>query len=159
MTIHVWAKPGAHTLTFRGAWLATRSITLPDGEVIQAVTGFGFLDHAATFQVGDTIPPVPPVPPVPPPGTRVGVIVEETSQRTPAQAQLWLKARAAFEEKRLYLLDQDQLSGPYWSKIAQAVRDKNLGLPVLVVVTDAGAVVRVVACPTSVDALKTELSK
>lgn len=161
--IHVWAKPGRHVLTFRGAWLATRSVELPNGEVIQAVTGFGFLDHAAEFTVGsdddDEDPQPNPIPPPPPPGLRVGVIVEETLERTVDQARLWLELRKTFEKDRLFILDQDQLVGPFWSKFAEAVRDSQLELPVLVVAAEGGQVVRVVKCPDTADRIKKELSQ
>jgi len=155
--IHVWAAPGTHAISFRGAWVQTRSVELPNGEVIQALIGFGFLDDTATVVVGE---PEPPPPPPPPPGLRLGVIVEESQERTPQQAQLWLESRQAFEANRLYILDKDQSpSDQSLSNAVQAARDSRLELPVLVVLSEGGDVVRVVSCPGSVEQLKSELSK
>ena len=156
---YVCGSPGKHALAFSGYWvLLGPEITVKDvngvDQTFQPHLGDGPLNFAAEFEVLGKADPPPP-----PPGVRVGVIVEETLQRTTAQASLYLAARKAFEPNRLLIYDQDQLTGPYWSKIAQAAREANLPLPVLVITAVDGSVVRVESCPTSVDGLKKELAK
>jgi hypothetical protein len=63
--IHIWAKPGTHTVSYRGVWIATVPVTLADGTVVQVLQGFGFLDESATFTVKGGTGPNPPLPPDP----------------------------------------------------------------------------------------------
>jgi hypothetical protein len=62
--IHVWAPPGTNQIAYRGVWIKTTPITLPDGTVVQVLQGFGFLDESAVFKVtgGGPNPPLPPTP-------------------------------------------------------------------------------------------------
>lgn len=149
-SVHIWAAPGQHQIAFRGAWVQTRSIEI-NGEQVQVLVGFGFVDHTASFTVGedDDINPPPP----PPPGDRWGIVVEETTQRTPAQAQLWLQARQQFPLNKLLIIDQHSLA-PSVAKYVSAAREANLPLPVLVVVSESGAVVETRSCPVSVSEIK-----
>jgi len=153
-TIHIWAAPGTHKLAFRGAWIQTKDVTLPDGETIQALLGFGFLSDSVEFTVEGKQGPDPPPPP---PQELVGVIVEETTERTTDQARLWHEIRRAFpaEFGKLNILDKDQLVGPSWSSVSQAVRDSNLTLPVLVVTVPGGdRIIKVIPCPDTVAKIK-----
>lgn len=65
-TIHIWAKPGSHIISFRGVWMKTRELTI-EGQTVQVLEGFGFIDRQAAFQVQgkEPDPPNPPDPPVP----------------------------------------------------------------------------------------------
>ena len=82
-SLHVWAAPGSHTLSFRGVWIKTTPITLPDGTVVQVLQGFGFLDETARFTVKGGGPDPGPNPPPPPPPSRLGVvIIEDAEART-----------------------------------------------------------------------------
>jgi hypothetical protein len=82
--LHIWAKPGTHTVSYRGVWIKTVPVTLADGTVVQVLEGFGFLDESATFTVkGGDDDDDDPDPPPPPPVTRLGVvIVEDAEART-----------------------------------------------------------------------------
>ena len=151
--VHIWAPPGEHKLSFRGAWVQSKSVELPSGDVIQALIGFGFIDNTATFRVG---PSEPPPPPPPPPGNRWGVIIRESSQQTPSQAYLYQQLRQQLPPKRLYIVDPNQ-PHPSWLKYVQAARDSQNQLPVLVVVTDAGQIVESVPLPSSVADVRSKL--
>ena len=59
-------------------------------------------------------------------------------------------------DKRLLILDQSNLPASL-QKIASAVREANLPLPVLVAVSSAGDAVKIVKCPSTVDGVKKEL--
>lgn len=65
-TVHIWAKPGTHTLRFSGFWLHLKEITFTDGAgeeiTITSYLGHGFIDETAEFKVkgGDDGPdPIP----------------------------------------------------------------------------------------------------
>jgi hypothetical protein len=62
--IHIWAPAGTHKLSYRGIWIKTRPITI-DGQTVQVLEGFGFIDESASFKVGGGPDPGPD-PPVPP---------------------------------------------------------------------------------------------
>jgi hypothetical protein len=62
--VHIWAGPGKHTVAFRGMWIKTRPIEI-NGEVVQVLEGFGFVDEQATVTVGEDPGPDPPDPPTP----------------------------------------------------------------------------------------------
>jgi hypothetical protein len=105
---------------------------------------------------GDPGPdPPPPVPPVPP-GERWAVIWNETAQRTPQQASLYVALRKEFQSERLLILDVSQLP-PKWeawrAKLAPAQ-----ALPALMVVA-GNQLVRVVPLPSSVAAVREAISK
>lgn len=153
---HIWAKPGTHQIAFRGAWLQTKNVELPNGETIQALIGFGFINETAVVVVG-TPEPEPSPNPTPPPGPRMGVIIEETTARTTQQAQLWLQVRKTLPT--VYLLDKDQLRGPLWEKLGSALREKPVTLPVLAVLDGDGNVLRLVPCPVTVTDIKAEVNK
>jgi hypothetical protein len=87
--VHIWAPPGTYDVGLFGLWLKTREVEIA-GAKVQVLEGFGLLNSKATFQVGPADPPTPPVPPTPPPTPQpqklTAVVIEESSQRTPAQA-------------------------------------------------------------------------
>ncbi len=116
-TVHVWAPPGLYSLSIRGLWTKTRTVTV-EGKPAQLLEGMGLLDDRATFTVEATAPPTPqpptppPTPPTPAKPAHVSaVIIEETSKRTPAQAaaifdaglQDWAKTRG----HQVYVFDKD----------------------------------------------------
>ena len=148
-SVHIWAAPGAHKITARGYWLLTKRVTLPDGQAFDALLGFGQIDHEATVTVGG------PSPPPPPPGKAWGVILEETSERTPQQAALWLQARTAFKSgPKFLILDDDSPDAAPYLRHASA-----LPRPALVVLADDGALVSAAPCPMTLDAIKKALGR
>lgn len=154
--VHAWAPPGRHAIRFRGVWLQTRQATI-DGETVRILQDFGFLTEHAAFEVGDGPDPPPP----PPPENRWGIIVEETSRRTPEHAALWSRATHATTLNELMIVDQDSRAAslePYQAAAAEFVRRDDMSLPVLVLVSSAdGSVIKVMECPESVAAIKREL--
>lgn len=153
-TVHIWAAPGEHRITYQGAWVQTVDKTI-DGETLPILIGFGFLNEQATFRVG---PPPDPPPPPPPPGPRVGVIVEETTRRTADQAALWIRLRQKADRDQLKIVDQD-LATDETRPYVQAARESGLPLPVLVVGSESGEILRVVPVPPTVDLILRELAK
>jgi hypothetical protein len=113
---------------------------------------FGQYQYAKTFVVGEGDDPLPPPPPPPPPGERTAVILEETEQKTPAQAILWQQIQQEFQPQRLQILDDDQPSAAKYLSQAGSVR------PVLLVF-QAGQFLRAVPVPSSVEAVKAEVAK
>ncbi len=161
-TIHLTGPPGVHSVSFRGAWVATEEVSVGD-QTIHALIGFGFLDYSAEITIGPAIPPPDPMPT--PPGTRWGIIIEETKERTPAQAALWVQIRRQASLNRILIVDQDSQSAPLAPFLA-AARDKPL--PQLVVVAtvrsddssaDVDKIVRVVSVPVTVAGLIQEINQ
>jgi hypothetical protein len=144
LTIHIWAATGVHTVAASGVWVVTKRVTLPDGQALDALVDFGQYQYTADFTVGKAVPPGPP--PIPP-GNKRAVILEETSQRTPQQAALWLQARKALGAK-LLILDKDLPSAAAYSAAAGAA-----DLPALVVLV-GDQVVTVSPCPATLEALQ-----
>lgn len=154
-TIHIWAAPGTHLLEFRGAWMQTKEVQLPDGQTINALLGFGFLDDHVTITVSGAPDPVPP--PIPPtPGTRWAVIVEETASRVPSPLRVQL--RQQLDSQRLLIVDKDQQSQSL-QKYVQAALASQSTLPVLVVVSESGDVIRAEALPGTVEGVKEVIQK
>ena len=148
-TYHLWLPPGRHLLRARGVWILTRDV-LVDGQTLPVLIDFGSYDYEHVIVVGDPSPDPPPVPPVPP-GERWAVVWEETGERTPQQASLYVALRKEFQNDRLLILDVSQLP-PKWeawrAKLAPAQ-----SLPALMVVA-GNQLVRVVPLPSSVSAVK-----
>jgi hypothetical protein len=105
--------------------------------------------------LGKGVVPPTPDPPLPPPGTRWAVIWEQTEQRTPAQASLYIALRKQFQKDRLMILDVDQLP-PDWEAIRKLADPKTL--PALAVFADK-ALVRTVPLPSTVDGVIVEVAK
>jgi hypothetical protein len=148
--IHIWAAPGVHEVTYQGAYVVTRDVTI-EGQVIPVLVDFGQFNYRASFTVGQSVPPVPP----PVPGKRRGLIVEETSQRTPAQKSLYLELRKAFSDQLLPIVDRSHPPAAW----AAAVSATGTVAPALVVIAADGSVLRVVPLPSTVAAIQAELSK
>jgi hypothetical protein len=96
-----------------------------------------------------------PDPPPPVPGTRWSVVWDQTEQRTPAQAALYVQLRKQFQKDRLLILDVDQLPATWESyrKLANPTQ-----LPALAVYAGT-ALVRTVPLPASVDGVILEIAK
>ncbi len=90
-----------------------------------------------------------------PPGTRWAVIWEQTEQRTPEQASLFVNLRKQYDKSRLMILDVDQLS-PKWEGYRKLANPSTL--PALAVYAD-NQLVRVVPLPSSVDGVIVEVAK
>jgi hypothetical protein len=130
--LHVWAPPGKHTIRYDGVWFHTKTIAIVDKEgndqTIESLLGIGMIDSAASFTVGGEPQPDPkPDPPPPTPGPLAEmwvIVVEESSDRTPAQAQVlftyslpnWL----ARNGHHFRLVDRDQPAEDLSAWIAQA---------------------------------------
>ena len=149
--IHIWAAPGPHAVTFEAAYVVTRDVTI-EGQVIPVLVDFGQVKYSATFTVAAAGPPVPP----PIPGQRRGLIVEETANRTPAHKTLFLEIRKAFSDSLLPIIDRSKPPGE-WADEVSAIG--SMPVPVLVVLADSGALVRIVPLPATVEGVKTELAK
>jgi hypothetical protein len=150
---YCWAGPGKHTVSASGVWVMTKSITVGT-ETFDVLIDFGQYTYVKTFTVAGEVPPVPPpLPPVPPvpPGERWAVIWEESSQRTPQQAALYVQLRKSFTKNRLLILDVSQLP-PAWEAYRKML-PANQDLPALQVLA-GDKQVRVVSCPSSVDAVQ-----
>lgn len=154
-SVHVWAPPGKHTIGYRGVWIKTRPLVI-EGETVQVLENFGFIDETATFVVKGGGPDPGPDPPVPPPSRRWALVVEESSQRTPAQSSLLVTLRSEYQG-RLLIADKDT-SAP---KLQQWVSQVPAGssLPVLVIASTDGALIRVVPMPITVEAFRQEMSR
>jgi len=97
VTVHVWAPPGTYDVSLVGMWLKTREVKIGQDKV-QVLESFGLLNAKGSFQVGQADPPTPPTPPDPPapqPQKITAVVIEESSQRTPAQASVVLSPTIA----------------------------------------------------------------
>ncbi len=156
---HVWAAPGEHLLAFRGVWIKTRTAILEDGQPGLVLEGFGFLDESAEFTVEGV--PGPPPPPVPD-GRRWGMIIVETEDQTPEQANLWRRIRAGASLGEIQIVDQNSQAAPM-APFKAAIREHPL--PALVVVTalDDGSgddrIIRVVPCPGSLAETRAEINR
>jgi len=152
---HVWAPTGKHTVTSQGVWVLTEPVVVGD-KTIQVLVDFGQFSYSRSFTVGE-VPPgpfPPPVPPVPV-GERWSVIWEESSQRTPQQASLFVQLR---KSSTIQILDVSQLP-PAWQKLERQ-RPPSLPLPVQMVLVrqpdKSNKVVRTVSLPASVADVKAE---
>ncbi len=152
-TIHVWAPPGEYDIS-----LTTISIVIDWQKQSKDVV---YQEHSAKLKVGSVPDPGPkpnPNPLPPPPGKRWALVVEETSQRTPAQSNLFLQLRKDLPLPRLLIIDKDATANSvkqYLSKVPQG-----MSLPVLCIVDQAtGELVRVVPVPGTVDEFKKELER
>jgi hypothetical protein len=100
LEVHLWAPPGNYDVCVVGMWLKTREVKLGQ-EKVQVLENFGLLNSKGTFQVGQPDPPTPPNPPTPPdpptpqPQKLTAVVIEESGQRTPAQASVVLSPTIA----------------------------------------------------------------
>jgi hypothetical protein len=122
-----------------------------NGQKVPVLVDFGQYSFERTFAVGPEDDVVPPPPP-PPPGERTAVILEETEQKTPAQAILWQQVQKEFLPQRFLILDDDQPSAAKYLPQAGSVR------PVLLVF-QAGQFLRAVPVPSSVEAVKAEVAR
>jgi hypothetical protein len=154
----IWATSGTHSITFAGAWMQFEIVDIPqaDGTVrkIKSVLAWGSVHETARFTVTGGAPDPGPDPPPPSPGERVAVILEETSQRTPAQAVLWDQLRRAYPVGKLLILDDDLSTAKKYADQCKLTQR-----PVLLVVTSTGQLVREVACPASVAEVQKEVSR
>jgi hypothetical protein len=150
-TYHIWAAPGKHLLSSAGVWVLTKDVTV-EGQTFAVLIDFGQFRYERTIVVGGEVPPVPP----PTPGQRWAIVWEETSERTPAQAALYLQLRKTWEANKLFVLDVSQLP-PKW-EAWRKVLPVNQVLPALMVLA-GDKCLRVVPCPSSVDAVKQEVAK
>jgi len=145
---HCWAAPGTHLVKASGVWVQTRNVQI-DGQTVPVLVDFGAYTESATFVVGEGVEPNPT--PVPPPGERWLIIVEESSQRTAQQANLYNELRAD-KTAKILIADQHDSSELVRRYVAQ-IPDGTY-LPVAVVVDQSGKVVRIAALPDTVSGVK-----
>jgi hypothetical protein len=129
-------------------------IYLPPGDTAQPLVEVVVLGAAPQPQPNPNPDPQPDPPP--PPGKTWGIILRESDNQKPPLALLLQQLREAIPGSQLRIADPDNLPDQ-WSSYAQAARESKLPLPVLVVVSEAGSVVKVAALPTTVAAVKKEL--
>jgi len=123
-------------------------ICLPPGDA-QPIVGVVELGGPSPDPDPDPEPDPDPDPdPQPTPGATWGIIVEETSERTPEQARVYSNLRQRVTLNQVLLLDQDK-PGPA-EKYVQAAREADAPLPVLVAISADGEIVSVQACPMDV---------
>jgi hypothetical protein len=147
-TFHVWAATGRHTITASGVWVMTKTVTIGT-DTVDVLIDFGQYNYTKTFIVGEGDV----VPPPQPPGVRRAVILEETSDRTPAFALLKQQLLNEFLPERMQILDDDLAAASQYLPLAkESVR------PVLLVL-EGDKLVRALPCPDSVSAIKAEVSK
>jgi hypothetical protein len=96
---HVWAKPGEHTIAYKGVWVHYEEIEILDAEgnkrTIKNLLGMGMVDTSTTFTVlGEEEEEEEEVTPG---DLAWAIIVEEKSDRTKLPA----KQRLVFESKEL----------------------------------------------------------
>jgi hypothetical protein len=150
-TVHVWAPPGSYEIT-----LTTIAIVIDWEKKSKDVV---YQEHVAQLKVGNAPEPGPnPNPQPPPPGSRWALVVEETSQRTVPQANLWVALRKELPLSKLLIVDRDttaQSARKYINVIPSSIP-----LPALVIVhQESGEVVRVVPVPGTLDEFKKELAR
>lgn len=168
--IHVWAPPGVHEISYRGVWIKTVPVTLPDGTVVQVLQGFGFLDETATFKVTGGGPDPGPDPPDPPtPGGKWQLMLFYESDRLDnypeAQRQLLTSrvVRESLEQQGhrfRQVVESSALSGSVSAEFVpwfDAVRGKPL--PRIAIAPVEGGTVREFALPESLTALRQLLDK
>lgn len=147
---HIWAKPGKYRIVATGVWVLTSELDV-NGQKVPVLVDFGQYNYVKTFVVGEGDDPVPPPDPVP--GDKTAVILEETEQRTPAESILF---NQLVLDLKMQVLDDDQPSAKKYLPLLPA--SMSTVRPVMLVMAGE-TVVRVVRCPSSVAAVKEELSK
>jgi hypothetical protein len=111
------------------------------------------------------VPPTPipptPIPPPTPPADLWGVVVEESSARTPAQGIVLLspKVRALFRPQEFRLLDKDPPATPDMQPWINLAKAKGLTLPVLFLFDSKGVVYYQGDLPATVAAMETLVGK
>lgn len=157
----VCAPPGEYTITYKVSWLHIVPITFKDFDgkevTFQNYLGSGDVDEKATFKIKGEVKPEPkPEPgpgPTPPPGDRTAVILEESKDRTGAQAAMYDDLRQKFPKLKVQLLDDDQDQAQKYLHLVPAnVR------PALVVL-QSDQVVRALACPAKADEVAAEVAR
>ncbi len=147
--------PGRYTVIYDGVILQDVSVPDGNGGTITIRNYMGRIKGRAVCTIkGEEVNPTPP----PTPEGQWAVIVEETEEMTPQRGNLWVTLRTKYTLSKLLIVDQDSKAAslePY----LKAVRDSQLPLPVLVVVSVDGSVVRAVSCPTTVAGVTEEISK
>ena len=142
-TIHIWAKPGKHVISANGVWVLTKDIKVGD-QTVPVLVDFGQYSYEATFVVGEVKPDPPdptpgPTPHPTPPGKVWVIIVEETKHRTPEQAKLFLDIRKNLNVK-VAIADRDQNHSPSLDAYLEIVKEDDMPLPAMFVVTEDGTV-------------------
>lgn len=152
-TFYVWAAPGSHTITATGVWVLTEDVVIGE-RTVPVLVDFGQYTYSRKITVGEVPGPVPPPDPIPP-GIRRAVILEESAERTNAQASLYVQLRKEFQQDRLEILDDDQSGAARYVSLAP-----NLPRPTLLVLAGPdSSLVRAVALPGSVEAVKQEIAR
>jgi hypothetical protein len=150
---HIWAAPGKHLLSAQGVWVLTRDVTV-EGQTFPVLLDFGQFKFERTIVVGGEVPPVPPPVPPPPPGNRKAVILEESKDKTAAQALLWAQLIKKYPPEKLQILDDDLPAAQQYVSLSKLTQR-----PVLLVLTEAGALIREVSVPSSVAAVEQEIGR
>ena len=145
---HIWAAPGKHIITSQGVWVLTKDVTVGD-QTFPVLVDFGQYNYTKSFIVGEGDV----VPPPGPPGVRRAVILEETSDRTPAFALLKQLLLNEFLPERMQILDDDLVAASkYLPLVKESVR------PALLVL-EGDKLVRALPCPVSASEVAKELAR
>jgi len=121
-SIHLWAAPGTHSLSYSGFWVQVEPITFKDGDgntiTVQSYLGSGRVNETAEFSVAGGAEPDNPQPPGPvPTGPKhlvFFVLAEELDTMPPTQKYLVnsltvRKDLTARGHTLLLVMDDDQL--------------------------------------------------
>lgn len=137
--LHVWSPPGTVTIRAHGVWVLTKTITVGT-ETVPVLVDFGFYDETATCTVTPSPSPQPEPQPNPTPGPRWALIIDESSQRTPATANLYLQLRQALPKQPLTIADRDSTAPSLRPYLATLKPDD--ALPLLIVAAPDGRILR-----------------
>jgi hypothetical protein len=109
---------------------------------------------------GPTPPPGPGPAPPPAPTMAWAIVIEQTEQRTPQQAAvlndaaMWDRLRGKGHKWRIYDADNPPAASKGFVSAAKAV-----GMPALLIVTDAGKLVEAVKMPETVEGFEAAMKK
>jgi hypothetical protein len=111
-TLLIWAPPGKHVIEYRGTWVKTEAVEIPQADgtkkTIQALVDWGPLDEQAEFEVTGGAPPPDPQP-QPTPGTKWAIIWRETEAPSPQLGNLFVTIRQKFPAGQVQIHDPSQL--------------------------------------------------
>lgn len=132
--------------TKAGKWSLSAARAAADGKLFAS---------SVTLSTSAPEPQPDPTPGPTPPGPKVVVIVEESSQRTPAQAKLLLdptwRRQLAQAGHVVYVADKDAAVPPDLQPYVAMTAGKRL--PWLIVATKSGRIVREMPLPTTADSI------
>ena len=149
-TTAIVAPPGTYKITANIVWVKIKTVTIGD-QTFDTFLGLGQYQETAQFTVEGEQGPDPPNPVPTPPGEKWMVIIEESSKRTPEEANLYIKIRQS-GVPRVLIADQHDDS----ERIRQYVDliPDGAYLPRAVVVDKDGKLVTQVPLPGTIEGIR-----